>query len=194
VTTARTLCFTENILDEEMEAGDTSGFSLQGLEPPSTLTSRPDRSPPPESQEDSENILDHTLDVASLQTPCENSVRLDGSTTPHDNGEGGEDKGDRHNGHNGFEPECDDPTVRKMPPESQPSVAAAVNTGFVHGPSSYDPVDAKIRMNSAVERIVVSVLDLQYIYLRLISYEGQNMGYCRRGHYAWTSFRHDTWQ
>jgi hypothetical protein len=177
VATARALRFTDNLMDEEMEAGDISEISLKSPKPPTRSSSRFD------IEEDSENNLEPTLDIPSPQATCKNGGQPDDSTVS--------DHKEKDNDAGG-----DTPEVQKMRAASQPSSATVVDADVVSpmlGPSMYGHVGTKIRVNSEVERIVVSPVYSGYIYLTLTSYEGKNMGYCRRDHYAWSSFRHD-WQ
>jgi hypothetical protein len=154
VATARTLRFTDNLMDEEMEPGGISEISLTSPKLSSAPTSR-SCSPRFDIEEHSEN-KGHTLD-ASLYAPCESGVQLDNSTASYHDEEDEETQQDRHDGPDA---EGDNPAVRKMHTESQPPSAAVLEPGPVSpvlGLSLHGPVHAKIRVNSEVERIVVSL-------------------------------------
>ena len=151
VATARTLRFTDNLMDEEMEVGDISEISLKN---PSASTSQ-SSSPRLNIDEYSVNALDHASD-GSLPAACENNVPLDNSKISHHSEE---DEVNQQHRHDRFDSETDNPAVGTT---SQPFSAATLNEELVSpvlDPSLNSTLGSKIRVNNVVERIVVSLTD-----------------------------------
>jgi hypothetical protein len=145
VATARTLRFTDNLLDKELQAGNTSGISLRSLDPPSPSTNH-SVSPLLDVEELSENDPNDTLDVASP-----NEAQLyDASITSSHN----EDR-DEEPMHRSSEVEGNSPSVDFT---SQQSPAAGLNADMSQTHAM------KIKVNSEVERITVSLTDRRYVY------------------------------
>jgi len=154
VATARTLRFTDNLMDEQMEVGDISEISLKSTKPPSASTSR-SSSPHLDIERYSDNDLDHTPD-GSLPAH-EDSVQLDNSTISHHHEE---DEENQQHIDDRFDSEGDNSGVGKMRAASQPSSAALADTELVSpvlNPSLYGILGSKIIVNSIVERIVAKI-------------------------------------
>ena len=152
VATARTLRFTDDLMDEKMEVGDVSEISLKSPKLLSASTSR-SSSPRLDIEEYSGNDLDHASD-SSLRETC---IQLVNSTISHHEKEDEESQRHRDRG--------DNPAVRQA---SQPSSDAVLDTQIVLpvlDPSLHGTLGSKIRVNSVVERIVVSLTDWQAAYL-----------------------------
>lgn len=153
VVTARTLRFTENLLDEEMEEGDISEISLSSPKTPSIPDSR--SSPRFDIEEDSENNLHHNdLGVPSPQDHCGNGVQSDKCTISNNSEEDRENQQDRRDG---LDAEGDNLAVQKTRVASQPAVSDVDLVSPILGPSLYGAVGTKIRVNSEVERIVARI-------------------------------------
>lgn len=148
VATARSLRFTDNLLDEELQAGDISEISSRSpnpLNPPLTWINR-SVSPFLDVEEFSRNDLNDTLSVASPQPPNDVQLYDVSITAPHN-----EDRGDEEHIRRSSEVERDSPSVCFA---SQPSPAAGMNADIVS-----QTYGMKIKVNSEVERIIVSLTD-----------------------------------
>lgn len=140
VATARTLCFTDNLLHEELQAGNISGISLRSLDPPSPLTNH-SVSPLLDVEEPPENDPNDTFDAS------QNEVQLYDASIPSSQNEDRDEEPMRRSS----EVEGNSPSAVDL--ASQQSLPAVPNADMSQTHAM------KIKVNSEVERITVSLTD-----------------------------------
>jgi hypothetical protein len=150
-TTPRTLRFTDNLMDEEMEVGDTSPLLLKGRKPFSTRSVAQHR-----DAEDSHDLT-HSFDYMTLQPSGDDVVESDHSMASRRTVEDEENESQRLDV---LDSEEDDnstaPILRSDSPSGLAPVSGSDLLSPIHRTTLPDPVSTKIKVNSEVERIVVS--------------------------------------
>ena len=148
--TARTLRFTDNLIDEEMEVGDPSRLLFKGWKPSSTPPNRP------ATRHRDSHDLTHSFDHTTLQSGGD-VVEPDHGLVSRHTAEDEETQSERLDV---LDSEEDDnlavPILRSasaMAPVSDSDLVLPI-----HRTTLSDPVSTKIKVNSEVERIVVSFI------------------------------------